>query len=458
MFTSPARAEDLRYFRHDHGVAADNAPLPDKFDDRSQLAWRVALAPGHSTPCVYGDALYLTAFEDQKLVTLALDRATGAVRWKKSCPHERLEPFHSTGSPAAATPACDGKRVYSFFGSYGLLCYDTAGSLVWSRPLGPFQDEFGAASSPVLCDGKLLLAEDHDADSFLLCLDAATGKPIWRTPRQGLRSYSTPVIWHTAGKSSPKVVVVAGALALTAYDLDTGKPLWSIDGLARIVNTTPAIDGKRLYVASWSPGGDQGARIRMDNWNDAVKKWDADGDAKITRAETDNAEVLDRFFRIDTNQDEGLDEGEWNTYNRVFDRAQNAVLALDASDPRTTPEVVWKYDRGIPYVPSPLLYRDVLFLVKEGGILTTLDPADGKLLKQGRLAASGSYYASPVAGDGKVYLLSERGVLTVLRAQPKWEILSTHDFAERSMATPIIDNGQIFIRTEAALYCFKKSN
>ncbi len=274
-----ARADELRYFRSDSGLGTGAATsLPDRFDDSAQLVWRIPLAKGHSTPCVYGNAIYLTTYDDGKLFTVALDRATGKQLWSQAAPNTRIEPTHSTGGPAAATPACDGTRLYSFFGSYGLLCYDLGGDLLWSKPLGPFQDEFGAASSPVLVDGKLLLAEDHDADSFLLCLDATSGEPLWKTPREGLRSYSTPAIWAVAGR---KIAVVAGALQLTGYDLESGKPLWTIDGLARIVNTTPVVDGNRLFVATWSPGADREGRIAMDPWFQAARKWDANGDGRI---------------------------------------------------------------------------------------------------------------------------------------------------------------------------------
>lgn len=450
----PALADDVNYFRSTHGLAAgEEQPLPDKFDDESQLVWRVPLAPGHSTPCVYRDAVYVTTFDDGKLFTVALDRATGKERWKRQAPNQRLEPYHSVGSPAAATPACDGKRLYVFFGSYGLLSYDLQGNLIWAKQFGPFQDEFGAASSPVLVDGRLLLAQDHDADSFVMCLDAASGEILWKTPREGLRSYSTPVVWTIGDR---QIVVVAGALTLTAYDLESGKPLWAVDGLARIVNTTPTPDGNWLFVATWSPGADREARISMEQWPAAAKKWDANGDGKITRAETDNKDVLDRFFRIDINQDEGLDQAEWTRYRGVFDKARNSILAIkaDANASASQPEVAWHYDRGVPYVASPLVYRDVIYMVKDGGIVTSLEPSTGKVLKQARIPGPGSYYASPVGGDNKVYLLSEQGVLTVLSAQGKWEILTSHDFAERSMATPVITDGQLFLRTEAALYCF----
>jgi outer membrane protein assembly factor BamB len=225
-------ADDPCFFRSDRGLAADDTrSLPERFDSSRVLVWRQPLAPGHSTPCVYGDAIYATTFDQGKLNTVAVDRATGKVRWTRTAPAARLEAYHATGSPAAATPACDGKRLYVFFGSFGLLCYDLEGNLVWSKPMGPFQDEFGAASSPILVDGKLLINEDHDINNFLLCVDARTGETLWRTPREGFtRGYSTPVILDSLpgagsgdskvpaiGKANGKQVIVAGTITLKTH-------------------------------------------------------------------------------------------------------------------------------------------------------------------------------------------------------------------------------------------------
>ncbi len=460
-------AEDSSFFRADRGVTArDDRPLPDRFDSADVLMWRQPLAPGHSTPCVHGDAIYLSTFDRDRLHTVSLDRATGKIRWSQTVQTDRSEPYHSTGSPASPTPACDGKRVYSFFGSYGLLCYDLQGKLLWSKPMGPFQDEFGSASSPVLVDGKLLINQDHDLNNFLLCVDSATGKTLWQTPREGFtRSYSTPIVWDgvSAGKRGKKLVIVAGALRLTGYDLETGKQLWSVDGLARIVNTTPVVAGGLLVVATWSPGGDSDARITMEPWEVAVKQWDKNADGKLTREEANNKEVLDRFYRIDLNQDQGIDRDEWGKYARVFELARNSVMALRLSDTAgeasgpaaaATPQLLWKYERGIPYVSSPLVYRDTIFVVKDGGIVTSLTPDTGRMIKQARVAGTGSYYSSPVAGDGKVFIVSERGVLSVLQAAGDWEVISSHDFGERTVATPVISDGKIYVRTEQALYCF----
>ena len=324
------------------------------------------------------------------------------LNWSREAPAEKIEPFHATGSPASATPACDGQRVYSFFGSYGVLCYDLEGKLLWQKPLGPFQDEFGAASSPVLVGDKLLLNEDHDINSFLICIDAKTGATVWQTMRPGFtRSYATPVVWERDGE--PTQVIVAGALQLTSYDLQSGKPLWTVDGLARIVNATPTMDQQRLYVGSWSPGGDSDSRISMEPWKAAVQKWDENQDGKLTQKEVDNKDVLDRFFRIDLNQDQALDQAEWEMYARVFELARNSLMAIKPTGKEASaPEIDWQIDKGIPYIASPLLYRDHLFIVKEGGIISSVEITSGKTMKQGRVRGGGNYYASPVAGDGKL--------------------------------------------------------
>ena len=138
-------SEAIRYFRSDRGLAKKEQVLPDRLDDSETLVWKQSLPSGHSTPCVTDNYIFLTTFDDELLSTVSLDRKTGRVLWRRNAPVKDVEQYHNAGSPAAASPAFDGQRVFSFFGSYGVLCYDLEGSLLWSRPLGPFQDEFGAA-------------------------------------------------------------------------------------------------------------------------------------------------------------------------------------------------------------------------------------------------------------------------------------------------------------------------
>lgn len=450
---APLWAQSPVYFRHDHGLAAvDNQPLPAELTD-AQLAWKQPLPPGHSTPTIYGERIFLTGHEGGKLSTICLDRASGKPLWSQSVEVAQIEKTHNEGSPAAASVACDGQRVVSFFGSLGLVCYDLDGKLLWTKKLGPFRDEFGAASSPILVDDKVILNEDHDLDSFLLAVSALDGHTLWQTPREGFtRSYSTPVVWEAGGE---RLLVVSGALQLVAYDLNTGRQRWSLDGFARIVNTTPTRAGDMLYVCTWSPGGDSDARIAMEPWSTALSQWDQNQNTRLENEELPAGEVRTRFYRIDLNGDRALDEGEWNKYARIFELAQNTLVALRAGAAADqAPEVVWQYQRGLPYVASPLVYRGHVYLVKDGGIVTVLDAQSGILMRQSRARGEGNFYASPVAGDGKVLIASGGGVVTVLKAGERPEVLFSRDFAERIAATPVLSDGYVYLRTEKALYAF----
>lgn len=447
-----APAQQVVYFRHDGGLASDDRQaLPDALDPE-QAIWKQTVPTGHSTPMIVGDRMFLTAHDGHELMTLCVNRDTGEELWRQSVHADELETIHAEGSQADASVASDGRRVFAFFGSYGLLCYDLDGKPLWSKKMGPFRDEFGASSSPVLVDNMVVLNEDHDLDSFLIALRQDDGETLWRTPRDGFtRSYATPVVWNAGGR---KLLVVAGSLQLVAYDLATGEPLWSLDGFARIVNTTPVVADGTLFVATWSPGGDSDARIAMEPWETALQLWDKDQDGELQDAELPAGEVRSRFFRIDLNSNQALDEVEWNQYAKIFELAQNTLVALRPDPAGGRPQIEWEYKRGLPYVASPLVYRDQVILVKDGGIVTTLDAANGKLRKQMRARDAARYYSSPVAGDGKVYVGSVDGVVTVLRAGPAMEIISSHDFGERIAATPVISDGRIYLRTATALYCF----
>ena len=448
----------LKYFRSDEGVAGSSTgPLPDNFDAAGALRWRVPLDPGHSTPILVNGKIALTTYraDSKELATVALDQQTGETLWRRLIAAQRVEQTHQLGSPATATPACDGQRLFVFFGSYGLICYDLDGKKLWEHPLGPFQDEYGAGSSPVVMDDKVILNQDHDKDSFLAAFDSATGRMIWKTARpDAVRSYSTPAVWERSGR---KELLVAGALELAGYDPATGERLWWVNGLARIVIPTPVPAGEMIYMASWSPGGDAGRRLALDPWPAALAKWDKNHDGKLAKAEVDDREVLDRFYRMDLDQSGLLDEKEWERHAEYFRRAQNALLALKPKGHGQLDDsaVVWKYQRGIPYVATPLLDKGILWMVKDGGIVTKLDAASGGVLQEERVGGVGNYFASPAMGDGKVYFASEPGVVSVVANDRDWKMISSHAFHEKIYATPVIDRDRIYLRSEQALYCFQ---
>ena len=164
------------------------------------MVWKVPLEGGHSSPVVAGGRVFVTAASGDRLLTRALELANGQVVWEREAPHGGLEEIHRIGSHAQSTPATDGDLVVSFFGSAGLFCYDLEGNLLWSRAMGPFNNGFGAASSPILSNRLVLLCQDHDTDSFLMALHKRTGEIVWRTDRSEFpRNFSTPVISMASG-------------------------------------------------------------------------------------------------------------------------------------------------------------------------------------------------------------------------------------------------------------------
>jgi outer membrane protein assembly factor BamB len=461
-FNASVPAEELssgkiQYFRADAGLARSPGPLPENLGAPEVLSWRVQLDGGHSTPILADGKIFVTTYraDSKELATVALDQTDGNVLWRKPIVPQQVEETHPIGSPATATLACDGKRLYAFFGSAGMFCYDLKGRKIWEQRLGPFRDEYGAGSSPIVFDGKVILNQDHDIDSFLIAYDCGTGRVVWKTARpDAVRSYSTPCIWTNNGKPE---LLVAGALQLAAYDPANGERLWWINGLARIVIPTPVTSGGTIYMASWAPGGDPGKRVSLPAWDNALMKWDGNHDGKLAKTEIDDREVLDRFFRMDVNQDGVLSQQEWERHAAVFRQAQNAVLAINPNGRGEQPEsaVVWKHGRGVPYVATPLLDHGILWMVKDGGIVTRLDAATGKLLQEERVPAVGNYFASPVAGDGKIYFASESGTVSVVSAEKDWRVISSRDFHEKIYATPALVGNRIYLRTEEALYCFQ---
>jgi len=458
-----AAEDNLFYFRRDGGVAGIEADsLPERLDSPDALRWRTPIDSGHSSPAACKGRLFLTTYNTaaKELATLALAADTGHILWKRITPAARIEEFsRDTGSAAQATPACDDQRVYVFFGSHGLICYDHRGTLLWEKRMGPFQDEYGSASSPVLIDDKVIIQQDHDVNSFLMALDRKSGKVLWESKRpDATRSYSTPAVWTRNGRQE---LLVAGSRELAGYDPSDGKRLWWIHGLARIVIPTPVPSGDRVYMGSWTPGGDSMMRILMDPWAEALHKWDRNNDGRLVKDEITDKIMNDRFFPMDLDQNGELLQEEWERYAALFQQAQNGILAIKPSatgGEQGESAVVWRIVQGAPYVATPLLHRGVLWTVRDGGIITRISAEEGKVLQAKRLPDMGNYYASPVSAGSRIYIASRLGIVTVVANDSDWRVLDTHDFNEGIYATPLMAERCLFIRTEKALYCFRKRN
>ncbi len=436
------------------GVAEAEKP-PIQFGPASNLVWSTPLPPGASSPCVWGERIFLTALTDGKLETVCVGRSDGRMLWRQTAPAERLEPFHPTeGSPASATPAADGQRVVVYFGSFGLLSYDLAGKELWRRPLPiPTQvGDFGSGCSPVLSRGRVLLNRDQMDGSCLLAVDAESGREVWRAERPEFKSgYSTPVVFAHDGVED---VVLAGTLALKAYDPGTGAERWTVRGLPVSTCTTPVSTDGLLFFAGWSPGK---ADAPMPTWERLLESDDKDGAGFIT---IDKANPMWKGVMrgLDADKDGRLTREEWQRFVDMVGRGENVILAVrpGGTGDITTTHVAWKQTRGVPYVASPLAYRGRLYVVKDGGMVSCFEGRTGKAVyEQERLGVLGSYYASPVAADGRIYFCSVSGTVVVIEAGDRLEVLARNALGERLVATPAIVDNTIYVRTDKALYAFK---
>ena len=436
-------------------LAVGNRVLPTEIGPKQYVVWKAPLPNGHASPVVHGERIFLTGVADGKLFTIGLDRKTGKELWRTEAPHKGLEKVHKIGNPAQATPATDGEHVVVFFGSAGLFCYDRDGKEKWRVVMGPFKTEFGAASSPLLVDGRIILNQDYDSESTLTVYDVKTGKQVWKVDRAEFGvGYASPVIWTVADK---KQIVQVGTLRVVGYEFDSGKEIWTVHGMSRIGNMTPTVGpDNTLYLAGWGAGADPGDIISVPDFDAMLKQHDANKNSILEAKEIPAGPIKDRLPQFDRNRDDAVDRAEWVHMRRVFAAAKNRMIAVrpGGTGDVTKTHVLWEQTKQLPYVPSPLLYNDLLFLVKNGGIVSTLDPKTGKALKTDRIPARGNYYSSPVGGDGKVYVLSQQGELTVLSAKSDWEVLHSADFGEEIFATPALVDGRIYLRTAGHLYCF----
>ena len=403
-----------------------------------------------------GDSIVLTAQQDDKLQTICLARKDGSVKWVADAPYKELEAIHQIGSHAQSSPASDGERVVSFFGSSGLYCYDMDGELLWKKPMGPFNNDFGAGTSPIISADQVILCQDHDTGSFLISVDKRTGETNWEVDRSEFpRNYCSPVIWTVNGQ---KQIVVAATLRVVGYDFQTGEEVWTVRGISRSVCMTPVIgDRNKLFLAGWARGGDEGERIVVDASADVIKARDTNSNGLIERTELEKGGAIERrFSQVDRDKSGTLTGKEYEYFRGLFDSARNVLMAIEpgGTGDVTESHVSWEFRKFLPFCSSPLAYNGYIFTVKDGGILTSLNARTGQPLKTARVSGSGAYYSSPVAADGRVYLVDQRGRLTVVSAWAEWKELAKADFEEEVYATPALVDGRIYLRTSGHLYCF----
>jgi outer membrane protein assembly factor BamB len=439
------------------GVAATDAKPPVEFGPTNRVRWKAPLPSGNSSPVVWGNRIYVTGYDAGRLLVLALDRESGRERWRREVTPEKVEEVHrSLGSPASATPVTDGERLYVHFGSFGLIAYDLEGKELWRQPMTLTETEYGASSSPIIAGENVIVLLDQDGGSHLLAANRRTGKVAWRVDRPEMRrGFGTPLLWDHDGVSD---LVVPGTLWLKAYDPMSGTERWRARGLARITCTSLAAGDGLLFTASWTTGGDHNAdHLLMPKFDDFAAQHDANHDGKFSFSELPEGPMKQRFKHLDGNRSGFVERDEWESMAEIFSHVENQAFAMKAGGQGDLSEsnVLWRFKRGLPYVASPVYYGGRFYMVKNGGMLTCLDPRSGKpAYLEERLGALGDYYASLVAADGRIYASSQPGVITVVKAGDRLEVLARNQMGEAVQATPAIVGDTILVRTASQLYSF----
>jgi outer membrane protein assembly factor BamB len=410
--TVPAAPAEAEQFWHrwrgplDTGEAPHARP-PLSWSDGTNVRWKADVPGlGKSTPIVWGDLVVLTtavpsggaaapagaprADLTYDWVVIAYDRVNGSVRWRRAVHTGRPhEGTHRDGTFASGSAVTDGTRIYAFFGSRGLFALDMKGAVLWEQQLGRMQTRMGFGEGASPALHGNTLVVNWDHEGDDFIAAFDTA-----TGRERWRqSRNEPTTWgtpHVTVHGGRAQVIVPGSNSLSSYDLETGKPVWQAPGLTLNVIPSPVSADGMVYATS----GFRGNALR------AVRLAEARGTV-----------------------------------------AEGAGLA-------------WSYDRDTPYVPSPLLYRGGLYFLKSNsGILTKLDAKTGTpTYAQQRLDAVPNVYASPVAADGRIYIVGREGTTVVLAAGPELKVLATNTLDDHFDASPALVDREIYLRGQKRLY------
>ena len=393
------------------GLGAGKPPV--QFGPDQNVRWKTPVGAGLSSPIIWEGRIFLTEFDREKkqLATLCIDRRTGKILWRRMVAPEQIEKVHEISSPAGSTPVTDGERVYVYFGSYGLIAYDMNGNLKWEKRFPMPENPYGAVASPIVA-GDLLVVNHQGKDAYLLAVNRNDGRTVWKTDRSMFQyGWSTPVHWRHDGID--EIVVLGGDFKpnqrLMAYNLADGAERWWVGGLPPCGKSTPVIGGGMLFFAAPDIILEEAAELR-------------------------NPERAAQIYANNSARIVGVRPGGKGEVSQT--------------------NIAWSERKGVPGVPSPLYYNGRLYTFLNSGIVFSRVATTGELVYSGRLGAPGFYYSSPVAADNKIYIASEEGVVVVLDAGEQLKILATNKLDGAILATPALADGNIYVRTENALYAF----
>jgi len=460
------------------GISLQSDPLPVTFSDQENVVWKAPVGEGVGGAVVAEGRVFVSGMTaDQTVSLFAFDLETGDPLWRQDWATGPLPEIHATNSHASSTPAADGQRVYFYFPTLGLRALDAAtGESVWkqSLPAPFFVFKWGAGMSPILYKDLVVFCQDDDLHPAIHAFDRKTGKLRWRDDREDMAvNYSHPVLCTVQGRDE---LVVGGTGMLIGYDPDTGQRRWHANVLLRNIKTTPVVVGDSIYVSVQSGG-------IANQWLASVDLAETgNSDGKLTRDEVQRfmgeQPIPEAFFRKtfgrgDRN-DDGVLEGEEldvaflhpeNFAGATFDTpsdeaADEYVLAVRGGGRGDVTEthLTWRHPtRHTDHIVSPFVSKGRMFLITEGGISTVFGTTDGAAVRRPtRVGRGGTYFASPVGGDDKIYIANDRGDVVVLRDGPDYEELKRNSLGEGIVATPAIANGNLLFRTRSTLYCISR--
>ncbi|MDP6445232.1 MAG: PQQ-binding-like beta-propeller repeat protein [Pirellulaceae bacterium] len=469
------QAEDWPQFRgpNCNGLSTSKS-LPSQFSLKENLLWRAQLKDGIGCPVVASGRVFSNAMTGPQTVTLFChDAKTGDELWRRDLATGALPEIHKTNSQAATTPAADGDRVYFYFSTLGLYAFDAkTGEQEWrvKLPTPYFVFKWGPGMSPVLHGDKVIFCQDDDLHPAIYAFDRKTGDQIWKVDRTDMAvNYSHPVVCRA--KNGKDELVVGGTGKLVGYDPDSGKQLWQARVLLRNIKTTPVSQDGVIYISLQSGG-------IANQWLATADQADTgDSDGRLTKAEMQAfvgdvkipAAFFARFDRGDVNKDGYLEGQELD--NAFLSPENFAGARWDEEDPSdqyiiavraggrgdvTKTHVLWKRETRAPdHIVSPLVVENRMFVVKGGGIASCFNTETGEpIWDQKRIRNVGEYFASPIYGDGKIYVVGENGNVIVMDSGPQLKVLSKSDLGDSCLATPAIADGRIYFRTRSSLLCF----
>lgn len=458
IISSAAKAEDWAQFRGPNasGVSGGTQPLPASFSTTENVRWSATLGEGIGSPIVAAGRVFATAMSGpQKLGVFAFDEASGKQLWKQELDTGTLPTIMPPNTHASSTPASDGERLYVHFSTLGLVCFDAAsGKELWRRPIEqPFYlMAWGSALSPIVYGDLVYFNQDDDLHPFLLAIDKRTGEVRWRVERpEMLAGYAVPVLCEAEGRTD---LVIAGSGKMQGYDPATGKMRWTCNTMLRTIMVTPVVKDGVIYIAVQSYGdADRLLKAALLEWKDTNQ------DGKLAKSEIPEA-FWAKFDKGDADRDgflkdQEIDDAFQNPTNRVGGGSHIQAIRGGGTGDVTKTHVLWNLENKAPSnIASPLVVGDKLFVVKKGGLSSCYQTSGGKTLYElSRIKNLGNYYASPVAGDGKIFVTGENGFIVVLADEPDLNVLSKNDMGETCIATPAIANGRLYIRTMQKLYC-----